>query len=271
MNKKIKEFHKEMKRIGKESSKSSIAVYFILRASVIICLVLELLRGDLNNAFLCLLSLILFLIPFFIERKFKILLPNTLEIIIMLFIYAAEILGEINNFYGIIPHWDTMLHTINGFLAAGVGFALFDLLNKNVKDIKLSPLFLSVLAFCFSMTIGVLWEFGEYTADAYLKTDTQKDYIVDNISSVKLNPEKENVPIKIDNIEKTIIYSKDKNGNDIVTTINGGYLDIGINDTIKDLIVNFIGALFFSLFGYLYVLNRDKYRFVNQFIPVKQK
>lgn len=271
MNKKIKEFHKDMKRIWKESSKSSIAVYFILRGLVILCLILELLRGDLNNAFLCLLSLILFLIPFFIERKFKITLPNTLEIIIMLFIYAAEILGEINNFYGIIPHWDTMLHTINGFLAAGVGFALFDLLNKNVKEINLSPLFLAAVAFCFSMTIGVLWEFGEYTADTYLKTDTQKDYLIDNISSVKLNSKKENVPIKIDNIQKTVIYSIDKNGNEVVTTIDGGYLDIGINDTIKDLIVNFIGASFFSLFGYLYILNRDKYRFIDHFIPRKNK
>lgn len=271
MNKKIKEFHKELKRIGKESSKSSIAVYFLLRTLVIICLVLEFLRGDFNNAILCLLSLILFLIPFFIEKKFKIELPNTLEIIIMLFIFAAEILGEINNFYGIIPHWDTMLHTINGFLAAGVGFALFDLLNKNVKEINLSPLFLAVVAFCFSMTIGVLWEFGEYTADKYFKNDTQKDYIINNISSVKLNPKKENVPIKIKNIQKTVIYSEDKEGNEIITTIDGGYLDIGINDTMKDLIVNFLGASCFSLFGYLYVLNRDKYHFINHFIPVKQQ
>lgn len=90
MRKKWKRFEKELKRLGKEKGKSSVAVYFVLRALVTICMVLEFLRGDLNNAFLCLLSLTLFVIPFFIERKFKIELPNALEIIIMLFIFACR-------------------------------------------------------------------------------------------------------------------------------------------------------------------------------------
>ena len=130
MKRKVQNFHKELKQIGKENKKSSIAVYFTLRVLVIICMVLQLLRGDMNNAFLCLLSLILFTIPFLIKKKLKIELPNTLEIIILLFIFSAEILGEINNFYRIIPYWDSILHTLNGFLAAGIGFALFDILNK---------------------------------------------------------------------------------------------------------------------------------------------
>lgn len=268
--KKIKKFQNELKRVGKESKSSSIIVYFVLRALVITCMILELLRGDLNNAFLCLLSLVLFIVPFFIERKFKIDLPDTLEIIIMLFIFSAEILGEINNFYGIIPHLDTLLHTLNGFLAAGVGFALFDLLNKNIKSISLSPLFLAIVSFCFSMTIGVLWEFYEFAADQYLfNTDMQKDRIINTVRSVKLNENGENVPIVIDGVEYTIIYSKDKDGNLVETKIEGGYLDIGIIDTMKDLMVNFIGALCFSIFGYLYILNRDKYKFVNNFIPTK--
>ncbi len=149
MNRKLKNFHEELKRAAKEHRRSSIAVYFILRGLVILCMVLEFIRGDLNNAFLCLLSLTLFMLPFFIERKFKIDLPNTLEIIIMLFIFSAEILGEINNFYGLFPYWDTMLHTINGFLAAGVGFALMDLLNKNTEKFTASPLFLAILSFWF--------------------------------------------------------------------------------------------------------------------------
>ena len=149
--------------------KNVFTVYIILRVLVTLCFFLELFRGDLNNAFLCLLSLILFLIPYFIEKRFKIDLPNSLEIIIMLFIFSAEILGEINNFYGIIPYWDSILHTLNGFLAAAVGFALFDLLNDNIKGIHLSPIFLTITAFCFSMTIGVLWEFFEYGMDNILK------------------------------------------------------------------------------------------------------
>ena len=110
---KIKELKKELKKAKSNHEKSSIIVYFTLRFLVIICMILEFLRGDLNNAFLCLLSLVLLLMPFFIEKKLKIDLPNTLEIIIMLFIFAAEILGEINNFYAAIPYWDTILHTLN--------------------------------------------------------------------------------------------------------------------------------------------------------------
>jgi len=274
MKNKVKKetFSQELKRIGKESKRSSIAVYFLFRTLVIICMVLQFLRGDLNNAILCLLSLVLFILPFFIERQFKIELPNTLEIIIILFIFAAEILGEINNFYGIIPAWDTILHTINGFLAAGVGFSLVDLLNKNIEYIELSPLFMSIIAFSFSMTIGVLWEFYEFASDYYLfKTDMQKDRIVSHISSTLLNEDGENEPVTIENIEKTEIYSKDSDGNTIVTTISNGYLDIGIIDTMKDLFVNFIGATIFSILRYLYILNRDKYHFINNFIPSKQK
>ncbi len=265
-----KKFIQELKRVGKESRRSSIAVYFFLRALVIICMILEFLRGDMNNAFLCLLSLTLFLMPFFIEHQFKIELPNTLEIIIMLFIFSAEILGEINNFYGIIPYWDTLLHTLNGFLAAGVGFALFDLLNNNIESINLSPLFLSIVAFCFSMTIGVLWEFFEFGADYYFKTDMQKDRITSEVNSVLLNPDKENIPYRITGIEDTTIHYKEK-GEYKEFKIENGYLDIGIIDTMKDLFVNFVGASFFSVFGYLYIKNRDKYQFVNHFLPSKKK
>ena len=104
-------------------------------------------------------QIILLFAPLFIQNKFAITLPSGLEITIYFFIFAAEILGEINNFYGIIPYWDTILHTINGFLAAAVGFSLIDLLNKNSKNVNLSPFYLCLVAFCFSMTIGVLWEF----------------------------------------------------------------------------------------------------------------
>lgn len=266
---KIKKFQKELMDILKKTKKSSILVYFILRLLVILCLVLQILRGDMNNAMLCLLSLILFLLPFAIPRHLKIDLPNTLEILILLFIFAAEILGEINNFYGIIPQWDTMLHTINGFLAAAIGFALFDLLNQNSKNVNLSPLYLSIVAFCFSMTIGVLWEFFEYGVDKHFTgIDMQKDRYVEKIQSVKLNDKKENVAVILDDIKKTeVTYIVD--GDEKVFVINEGYLDIGLIDTMKDLIVNFIGAFCFSIFGYLYVKNRDKYHFIKGFIPKK--
>lgn len=259
-------YYKKIKKAYKESDKKAFTVYAILRILVLLTFVRQIMLKEWDNAFLCLFSLVLFLIPFFIESKFKISIPSTLEIIVLCFIFSAEILGEINNFYVRIPHFDTILHTINGFICAGIGFALIDLLNGNIKDIKLSPLFVSIVAFCFSMTVGVMWEVFEYSADQLLGFDMQKDILVSEINTVELDETKTNKVIKVDDISKTIIYGE--NG-EILTTLSG-YLDIGINDTMKDLIVNFIGALCFSIFGYLYILNRDKYKFVNNFIPTRK-
>lgn len=260
--------HKLIKIAYKETKRSSLFVYLLLRFLVIVCMILQLLRGDLNNALLCLLSLLLLFAPIFIQNKFEITLPDGLEISIYLFVFAAEILGEINNFYGTIPHWDTMLHTINGFLATAVGFSLIDLLNKNSKSVNLSPFYLCLVAFCFSMTIGVLWEFFEYSCDKFLLFDTQKDTIIETVSSVMINPDGKNKAIVLKEIGSTVAY--DKSGN-VLQVIEGGYLDIGINDTMKDLIVNFIGALVFCLFGYFTLANKKNCSFIDNFVPTKGK
>jgi len=259
-------FSKKIKKAYKEADKKSFAVYTTLRFLVILTLIRQITIGAWENVFTCLLSLLLFLAPFFIEKKFKISIPSTVEIIVLCFIFSAEILGEINSFYVRIPHFDTLLHTINGFICAGIGFSLIDLLNENSKKINLTPLYLSLTAFCFSMTIGVLWEFFEYGADQLLEFDMQKDMIVENINTVELDDTKTNKVISVDNINKTILY--DKEGN-IIAEING-YLDVGINDTMKDLIVNFIGAFLFSIIGYLYVTDRNKYKFVDNFLFTKK-
>lgn len=257
---------KSLLQIYRESKRSSVLVHFILRTLVILCMVLQLIRGEFNNAFLCLLSLVLFSLPVFIQVRLKIRLPSLLETITYLFIFAAEILGEIYNFYGNVPNWDTMLHTINGFICAGIGFALVELLNENSSKVKLSPLYMCLVAFCFSMTVGVCWEFLEYGADSFLLTDMQKDTVVQSISSVELNEEKKNIAVKINGIKRTVLY--DAEGNEIAV-IEGGYLDIGLHDTMKDLLVNFIGALVFSVFGFFYEKNREKYKFAANFIPTK--
>ena len=268
MKKKRLTISKLVKMAYKETKRSSLAIYLILRFLVIVCMVLQLLKGNINNALLCLLSLILLFAPLFIQNKFAITLPSGLEITIYFFIFAAEILGEINNFYGIIPYWDTILHTINGFLAAAVGFSLIDLLNKNSKNVNLSPFYLCLVAFCFSMTIGVLWEFFEYSSDKFFDMDMQKDTVVKKISSVTLNPSGKNKAIVVSSIGKTVIY--DENGY-ILETIDGGYLDIGLNDTMKDLLVNFIGAVVFCSFAYLVLKQNKKNNFIDKFIPTKEK
>lgn len=252
----------------KETKRSSLLVYLILRILVILCMILQLIHGDIQNAMLCLLSLILLIIPIIIQRKLEITLPNTLEITIYLFIFSAEILGEVNNFYHLIPYWDIILHTLNGFLATAVGFSLIDLLNKNSKKFNLSPVYLCLVAFSFSMTIGVLWEFFEYVADKFFMLDMQKDEIITEISSVTLDEAHSNNPVIIDEITKTIIYNQ--NGEQI-EIISNGYLDIGLNDTMKDLFVNFIGAIIFSSFSYFYLIDKDKKssHLIKNFVPIK--
>lgn len=255
------------KKQNKKIRTRNAIIYFILRFFVIVSLVFQLIHKNYNNVFLCILTLILFMIPTIVDKKLHIELPNALEIIILLFIFSAEILGEVRNFYGTFPHWDTILHTINGFLMAAIGFSLIDILNRSDKfHIMLSPTFISLVAFCFSMTVGVCWEFFEYTFDKLTYTDMQKDKIVRNISSVALNEKNENVAILIKDIDKTIIEGKIDNKKETIV-INGGYLDIGLNDTIKDMMVNCVGAIIFSIIGYCYINGRKEGQVVKYFVP----
>ncbi|MBO7217219.1 MAG: hypothetical protein J6V50_00795 [Clostridia bacterium] len=254
---------RELKDNIKEN-KITFAVYVVLRAFVITSLIISLMRGDLESAFVCLLSLILFLVPSFLEKSLKIYLPSVLEIIVLLFIFAAEILGELNAYYVKIPFWDTMLHTINGFLCAAVGFALIDILNRNDKfKFQLSPLYVAIVAFCFSMTIGVLWEFFEFGVDLFLGFDMQKDTIIKEIRSVALDPTKTNTVVSIQDIKDVTIDEK--------ALGVGGYLDIGLFDTMEDLLVNFIGATVFSILGFFYIKTRGKGKIAKNFIPTLRK
>lgn len=236
------------------------AVYVVLRLIVVADLVLSILRGEYESAFICLLVLILFILPFFIQQNFGIQLPTTLEIIILLFIFAAEILGELEGYFITYPNWDTMLHTTTGFLCAATGFALIDILNRNSRiKFQLSPIYVALAAFCFSMTVGVLWEFFEFGMDRLFHLDMQKDTVVQSITSVMLDPTNSNTPITIDGIHSVAV-----NGNDLGFD---GYLDIGLYDTMEDLFVNFIGAVTFSVIGYFYIKHRGKGKLARAFIP----
>lgn len=240
-------------------------VYVLLRALVIITMIAQFFNGNYENVFLCALTLVLFLLPTVFERALMIDLPNTMEIIILLFIFAAEILGEIQSFYTTFLGWDTLLHTLNGFLCAAIGFALVDMLNRTERvSLSLSPAFMSIVAFCFSMTIGVLWEFFECAMDQLFLLDMQKDAVVHAIASVMLDPTGGNTPVAIQDIVDVVVVTGD--GQQIALGL-GGYLDVGILDTMKDLFVNFIGAVVFSVIGYIYVKNRGNGRFASRFIP----
>lgn len=258
----IRQFLKAM-RIEQREHRTSFVVFTVLRLSVIVVMVRQLFNRNYESVFLCLLTLLLLIGPSIAQITLRVELPVTLEITIFLFIYAAEILGEIRQFYAMFPHWDTILHTLNGFLAAAIGFSLVELLNRNQKLVfQLSPFFTVLVALCFSMTVGVLWEFFEFSMDAAFGLDMQKDTVVHSISSVLLEESAGGIPHKIDGITEVYI-----NGEELGI---GGYLDIGLIDTMADLFVNFVGALVFSFFGYRYAKHRDELDPIQRFIPVQK-
>lgn len=245
--------------------RSTFIVFSILRIMVLVCMIRQVFLHNYESFFLSVLTLVLLYIPSWLQVKLRIEIPIGLEISILCFIFAAEILGEINAFYIVIPGWDTILHTLNGFLCAAVGFSMVLLLNDNKNlTFDLSPFFLALLAFCFSMTIGVLWEFFEFSMDYFLKFDMQKDMILHTVSSVMLDPNGANHPVVIRDIADVMIVHSD--GTKELLGL-GGYLDVGLYDTMKDLFVNFIGAVVFSVIGFFYARGRGKKSVVSLFVP----
>ena len=231
---KLQEFEKAW-----QEKRSVTLVYLLLRTSVVLVMLAQIFNRNFENVFLCVLTLI---------------------------IYSAEILGEIEAYYVTFPYWDTVLHTLNGFLCAAIGFSLLDILNRhNEARFHLSPLYLAIMAFCFSMTVGVVWEFFECTMDHFFFLDMQKDTVVNAIGSVMLDPTGGNTPVVLKNITDVIVVQADGTQTSLGL---GGYLDIGLLDTMEDLFVNFIGALTFSIIGYFYVRSRGKSKFAKRFIPV---
>ena len=244
--------------------KSSFIVFYTLRLLVIVTFVRQLINGGYESAFYCALAYLLLYVPSWVQVKLHIELPPALEITVLCFIYAAEILGEVNAFYVVVPHWDTMLHTLNGFLAAAVGFAMVVLLNDDERlTFDLSPLFLALVAFCFSMTIGVLWEFFEFGMDLFFHTDMQRDTVISAIYSATLDVTRSNRVVAVPNIQEVLV-----NGENLGVS---GYLDIGLIDTMKDLFVNFIGAVVFSVTGFFYAKSKGRQRTAAQgFVPSRK-
>lgn len=259
MREKLRNFNKAVNRELREN-KSTFLVYTGLRLLVVGMMVLQIFNKNFENVFLCILTLTLMMIPSVLQATLKIEFPSPLEIIILVFIFAAEILGEISAFYMKFPYWDTILHTLNGFLCAAIGLSLVDILNREKRlKFELSPLFMAITAFCFSMTIGVMWEFFEFGVDNLCHLDMQKDTVVNAISSTYLDPTQTNQCVQLTQITDVAV-----NGESLGV---GGYLDIGLYDTMQDLFVNFVGAFIFSVLGFFYAKSENAKSVVEGLIP----
>lgn len=228
------------------------AVFLLLRLAILALLTAAVIERNWSNAFFCVLTLFLFMIPSFIERSIKLEVPDALEIIVVLLVFGANIMGELEEYYVSVPGWDTMLHIVSGFVIAVVGYSLIDILNGGDRvPMKPKPIYAAVASLCFAMAISVLWEFFEYGMDCIFSTDMQKDVYVSRINSVLLNPEGHNVPVS------AVIGS---------VTINGivwpGYIDIGLHDTMKDMLVAAGGSLAAAALVFFHVKKGGKGRFL---------
>ena len=100
----------------------------VLTALVILSVVRQFFLGNYHNMFLGILTLILFMVPQFLDRKLNVTIPPGLETVILIFIFSAEILGEINAFYVKIPIWDTILHTMKDLIVNFIGAVVFSII-----------------------------------------------------------------------------------------------------------------------------------------------
>ena len=243
-----------------KNNRAAFVTWLLLRLLVLAAMIYSAVQGEYENVFICILVLFLFLLPSLLQKGLGIAFPSGFQILILVHIFACEILGELACYYVRFPHWDTVTHTVWGFLCAAIGYSLVDILNReDTTHFHLSPAFLALVAFCFSMTIGVLWEFFEFSMDRLLGMDMQKDTVITSFSSVMLDPTNSNIPILLDNITDVSV-----NGESLGL---GGYLDIGLFDTMEDLFVNLIGALTFALIGFFRSRRENARKIAEQFIP----
>ena len=128
----------------------------------------------------CVLGVFALMLPGLIEQRVHLVIPSRMLILYALFLYGAIYLGEVRSFYYSIPYWDSILHFFSGGMLSTLGFSVIVILNKTDRiPVNLSPIFVSVFAFCFAVTLGAIWEIYEYSLDGLLGLNMQKFALMD--------------------------------------------------------------------------------------------
>lgn len=179
----------------------------------------------------CVLGMVVLLLPSVIARRLKIEIPSGMMILFVIFLYCAIYLGEVRSFYYHIQSWDTVLHWFSGAMIGALGFSFVALFNNSERiPVNLSPFFVAAFAFCFAVTLGVFWEFYEYSFDGLLGLNMQKFALEDGMQLVGR---------------------------------------AALQDTMKDLVVDAVGAFAASLIGYISL--KHKKGWIEKFQIIRKK
>jgi len=257
----MKKYIDRFKKNNKAEKTSNI--FFIIFITLGIASVIHMItKGEIGFTIQAILYALVLFVPYLLQKLFKIKFSPFLKIFLYFYIFGGATLGTIYNFHGMGIHWDTIMHVLTGFLAMGICIAIFRDMVK-IDIIKKSPMYIVLSAFCLSVTIGSVWEFYEYGADKIFKTDMHDDVLINEIHSYLLQEENMRKTVSITGIEKTVLYDKDDN---LLFVIKGGYLDVGFNDVMKDMIVHAGASLVFAIMIFPYYKN-NKLRFMRHFVP----
>ena len=233
-----------MAKITKDNLEKSVRI--LLTITVILIMIRQIMLKEWEFVFLCIFTLIMFSIPSIIDKRYKVRLPIGIELSIYAISFCTAILGEIQEYYLKVSGWDKLMHFSCGMGLAAIFVFILTVVDKESKILNISIFYKAIFVFCFTITVLVFWEFFEFAADNVLGKDMQKDVIVDKITSVTLNEDRRNKPVKVK------IDSLKINEEDWIKKY-GGYLDIGLYDTMYDLFLGALGAATYSIGSYFYL------------------
>jgi hypothetical protein len=157
---------------------------YLIKIMLVSVIIFDIINAKYSQLFITSLTLVLLLIPSLFRRKYDVVIPLEIEILIAIFIFGTLFLGEIHNYYEIYEYWDVYLHTLSGILLGLLGFVIvYSIIETNTSN-SLTPFFVSLFTFSFAVMIGVIWEIFEFFMDMFFGLNMQKSGLVDTMTDL---------------------------------------------------------------------------------------